>query len=156
VNAIQFQGTADLAFELSGRKLIHSLVTAKWLLTCSSVFATGSFSCPEDVCESLSHPSCLSAAYFAVYVLLYSLYCSEYHCFSKGIEMHQQLSNRKELALPLWVWFAFAFLTAVQSSYIISGCLFSILFHLFMNGTNEAKTPRKANLIQLRLFLRFS
>lgn len=130
----------ELAFEVCGGKppsfpTVNTIIVVYLKLRQALCLLRG-------VCESLPHPS-WPASQSPTYIP-FLLTVFEQCQIRKGTGMFQQLSNIErnwpycfEFDLPL------AFLTAIQTSCILSGHLFSVLFPVFVLSTDEVKTAGK-------------
>lgn len=150
VNALWFQDIADSTFKgrpslKSASKLIadtfFSLVIQTLFLLQSLIIAFIPFSWLGQF-ASLFH-----------LCLLYALYSFEYKWSNMGWELHTRLQVI-ENNWPYFFGFGFplAVLTSLSDSYFVSGCIFSLLFPLFIISGNEAKPKKCLTECPLRIF----
>ncbi|XP_025420841.1 etoposide-induced protein 2.4 homolog isoform X1 [Sipha flava] len=153
INSLWFQDIADIAYK-------QKKGDPQQLSRISKVIADFSFSLVvqflfliQSYLVSMVPSTILSTVLSTVHLsLLYSLYSFEYKWCNMGIELNSRLSII-ENCWPYFLGFGLplAVITSLPESYIISGCLFSILFPVFIISANEV-SPSKIKVFRLKLF----
>lgn len=85
--------------------------------------------------------------------LLNALYSFEYKWYNQGLELHKRLSFI-ESHWPYFLGFGLplALITSYPDSQVVSGCVFSILFPLFLISGNQAQVIVTYQDVSLRIF----
>jgi len=153
INSLWFQDIADIAYK-------QKKGDPQQLTRISKVIADFSFSLVvqflfliQSYLVSMVPSTILSTILSIVHLsLLYSLYSFEYKWCNMGMELNSRLSII-ENCWPYFLGFGLplAVITSLPESYIISGCLFSILFPMFIISANEV-SPSKIKVFRLKLF----
>ncbi|XP_037087160.1 etoposide-induced protein 2.4 homolog [Pollicipes pollicipes] len=155
INCIWFQDIADTAYRTSqGRassRLGLSILVADTLF---SIFAQALFLI-QGMLASLVLPIYgLGDAVCLLHMcLLYALYSFEYKWFNMGWELHKRLTFI-ETEWPYFLGFGLplALMTQTFSSYIMNGCVFSLVFPVFILSGNEANPVVGVCGTRLQLF----
>ncbi|XP_043242390.1 etoposide-induced protein 2.4-like isoform X2 [Amphibalanus amphitrite] len=155
INCIWFQDIADTAYRSSqGRASSQLSVSILVADTLFSIFAQALFLI-QGMLASLVLPIYgLGDAVCLLHMcLLYALYSFEYKWFNMGWELHKRLAFI-ETEWPYFLGFGLplALLTQIFPSYIMNGCLFSLVFPVFILSGNEAEPVVGLCATRLQLF----
>lgn len=154
VNAIWFQDIADLAFRSSqGRPLVSLSISVMIADTVFSIVVEIIFLLQGKVFSMLPIKILGAGVNLVHQCLLHSLYSFEYKWFSQGIELHKRL-NLVEINWPYFLGFGLplAVLTSMPESQVMAGCLFSVLFPLFIVSGNQAVIVSSPGVPPINIF----
>uniref|UniRef100_A0A182Y070 Etoposide-induced protein 2.4 n=1 Tax=Anopheles stephensi TaxID=30069 RepID=A0A182Y070_ANOST len=145
VNSLWFQDIADSAYKFrKGRPQLIPSISKLIADTLISLLIQILFLLQSTLVKYLPVPvpfAC-TAIYMMHMSLLCSLYAFEYKWFNMGWELHKRLTYIEQ-NWPYFLGFGLplAVLSELPNSIVISGCVFSVLFPLFIISANEA-TPK--------------
>jgi len=157
INAIWFQDIADASYRLTrGRpmqlpSLSRNLADILFSLVVETFFLVQAF-----VMKTLIPiPPLADFFYFLHLCLLYALYSFEYKWFNMGWDVTKRLAA-VESSWPYYFGFGIplAFCSGgvfFPVSFVVSGCIFSVMFPLFIISANHNQVPA-ASGVPLRLF----
>ena len=85
--------------------------------------------------------------------LLNALYSFEYKWYNQGLELHKRLSFI-ESHWPYFLGFGMplALITSYPESQVVSGCVFSILFPLFLVSANQGQVTATFQDVTIKIF----
>ncbi|XP_015793252.1 etoposide-induced protein 2.4 homolog [Tetranychus urticae] len=141
VNALWFQDIADSTYK--GRPSFIGSIPKLIADTFFSLMIQALFLIQALVIAFIPFPLLGQLASLFHLSLLYALYSFEYKWSNMGWELHKRLQVI-ENNWPYFFGFGFplAILTSLSDSWFVSGCIFSLLFPLFIISGNEAKPKR--------------
>lgn len=153
VNCFWFQDIADSAYIKSHGKPQMLYISTLIADMSFSLFIQALFLIQSTAASFLPIPMVGTIIGLLHMCLLHSLYSFEYKWFNMGWEVHKRLQYI-ENRWPYFCGFGLplALITSLHPSVIISGCLFSILFPLFIVSANEATEPQHNFQFPLKLF----
>ncbi|XP_023337259.1 etoposide-induced protein 2.4 homolog [Eurytemora carolleeae] len=154
VNAIWFQDIADLAFRSTqGRPLVNLSISVMIADTVISIVVESLFLIQGKVISMLPIEILGSAFNLLHLCLLHSLYSFEYKWFSQGLELHKRL-DFVETNWPYFLGFGLplAVITSLPTSQVAAGCVFSIIFPLFIVAGNQASIVPSPGVPRLNIF----
>jgi len=157
INAIWFQDIADATYRLTrGRpmqlpSLSRNLADILFSLVVETFFLVQAFLMKTLI----PIPLIADSFYFLHLCLLYALYSFEYKWFNMGWDVTQRLAAI-ESSWPYYFGFGMplAFCSGgvfFPVSFVVSGCIFSLLFPLFIISANNGRLPSPSGM-SLKLF----
>jgi len=157
INAIWFQDIADATYRLArGRpvqfpSLSHGLADVLFSLVVETIFLIQAVFLKAVI----PVPAISGAIYFLHLCLLYALYSFEYKWFNMSWAVAKRLAYI-EACWPYYLGFGLplALLSGgaiFPVSFVTSGCIFAVLFPLFIISANQGKQPRPSGM-PLKLF----
>jgi len=157
INAIWFQDIADATYRLTrGRPLQLPSLSRNLADVLFSLVVETLFLIQATLIKSLLPiPTIANFFYFLHLCLLYALYSFEYKWFNMGWDVVKRL-DVIETSWPYYFGFGLPLASLSGGfifpvSYVVSGCIFSVLFPLFIIAANPAR-PTAASGTPLRLF----
>lgn len=154
VNAIWFQDIADLAFRSSqGRPLVSLSISVMIADTVFTIVVEIIFLVQGKVFSMVPIKILGSALNLLHQCLLHSLYSFEYKWFSQGVSLHKRL-DYIETNWPYFLGFGLplAVITSMPESPILAGCVFSVVFPLFIVSGNQSMVVASPGIPPLNIF----